>query len=147
MEAKLLLPAAQYVRMSTEDQQYSIANQEDAIRTYAKKHGCVVVATYADEGKSGIEIKHRKGLRRLLSDVVDVLLSVGRNSSTLKAERVILTFRRNAEILSYKCFHSASSVSRNPHFSNAIRWPRESLSIDSCQVFFSHCVCGKPEDL
>ena len=71
MEGKPLLPAAQYVRMSTEDQQYSIANQEDAIRTYAKKHGYVVVSTYADEGKSGIEIKHRKGLRRLLSDVVD----------------------------------------------------------------------------
>ncbi len=70
MEAKPLVPAAQYVRMSTEDQQYSIANQEAAIQTYAKNHGYVVVSTYADAGKSGIEIKHRKELRRLLSDVV-----------------------------------------------------------------------------
>ncbi len=70
MEAKPLVPAAQYVRMSTKDQQYSIANQEAAIQTYAKNHGYVVVSTYADAGKSGIEIKHRKELRRLLSDVV-----------------------------------------------------------------------------
>jgi hypothetical protein len=70
MEAKPLLPVAQYVRMSTEDQQYSIANQEAAILTYAKSRGYVVVSTYADSGKSGIEIKHRQGLRRLLSDVM-----------------------------------------------------------------------------
>jgi len=70
MEAKSLVPAAQYVRMSTEDQQYSIANQEAAIQTYAKGHGYIVVSTYADAGKSGVEIKHRQELRRLLSDVV-----------------------------------------------------------------------------
>lgn len=70
MEAKPSVPAAQYVRMSTEDQQYSIANQKAAIETYAKSHGYVVVSTYADAGKSGIEIKHRQELRRLLSDVV-----------------------------------------------------------------------------
>lgn len=70
METKPLVPAAQYVRMSTEDQQYSIANQEAAIQTYAISHGYAVVSTYADAGKSGVEIKHRKELRRLLSDVV-----------------------------------------------------------------------------
>ena len=70
MEIKPLVPAAQYVRMSTEQQQYSIANQKAAIQTYAKSHGYVVVSTYADAGKSGIEIKHRKELRRLLSDVM-----------------------------------------------------------------------------
>lgn len=70
MEAKPLVPAAQYVRMSTEDQQYSIVNQEVAIQTYAKNHDYVVVSTYADAGKSGVEIKHRHGLRRLLSDVM-----------------------------------------------------------------------------
>ncbi len=70
MEPKSLVPAAQYVRMSTEDQQYSIINQSAAIQAYAKSHGYVIVATYADAGKSGVEIKHRKGLRRLLSDVM-----------------------------------------------------------------------------
>ncbi len=69
MEAKPLAPAAQYVRMSTEDQQYSIANQEAAIQSYAKNHGYVVVSTYADAGKSGVAIKHRQELQRLLHDV------------------------------------------------------------------------------
>jgi DNA invertase Pin-like site-specific DNA recombinase/DNA-binding winged helix-turn-helix (wHTH) protein len=69
MEAKPLVPAAQYVRMSTEDQQYSIVNQEAAIRTYAERHGFVVASTYTDAGKSGVAIKHRKELRRLLHDV------------------------------------------------------------------------------
>jgi len=70
MEPKPLVSAAQYVRMSTEDQQYSIANQKAAINGYANSHGFVVVSTYADAGKSGVEIKHRHELRRLLSDVV-----------------------------------------------------------------------------
>ncbi len=70
MEATSLIPAAQYVRMSTEDQQYSIANQKAAIQAYAEKHGFVVTSTYSDAGKSGVEIKYRKELRRLLSDVM-----------------------------------------------------------------------------
>jgi DNA invertase Pin-like site-specific DNA recombinase/DNA-binding winged helix-turn-helix (wHTH) protein len=70
MEPKLPVPAAQYVRMSTEDQQYSIVNQAAAIQLYAQSHGYSVVSTYADEGKSGVAIKDRKGLRRLLSDVM-----------------------------------------------------------------------------
>jgi DNA invertase Pin-like site-specific DNA recombinase/DNA-binding winged helix-turn-helix (wHTH) protein len=69
MEATSLVPAAQYVRMSTEDQQYSIANQGAAIQTYAQKRGYVVVSTYADAGKSGVVIKHRRELQRLLHDV------------------------------------------------------------------------------
>ena len=69
METKPLVPAAQYVRMSTEHQQYSITNQEAAIQTYARSHGYAVVLTYADAGKSGLAIKHRKELRRLLHDV------------------------------------------------------------------------------
>jgi DNA invertase Pin-like site-specific DNA recombinase len=68
-----LLPAARYVRMSTEDQQFSIANQEAAIETYAQSHGYVVTDTYADAGKSGVGIKHRKELQRLLSDVMSGL--------------------------------------------------------------------------
>jgi DNA invertase Pin-like site-specific DNA recombinase/DNA-binding winged helix-turn-helix (wHTH) protein len=68
-EIRSLVPAAQYVRMSTEDQQYSIANQQAAIQTYSSSHGYTVVSSYEDAGKSGIEIKHRKALRQLLSDV------------------------------------------------------------------------------
>jgi DNA invertase Pin-like site-specific DNA recombinase len=46
--------AAQYVRMSTEHQQYSTENQEAAIRSYAEARNFVVIPTYADEGKSGL---------------------------------------------------------------------------------------------
>src|SRR3977135_2017925 len=70
METKPLVPAAQYVRMSTEDQQYSIANQEAAIETYAKSHGYVVASTYADAGKMCIESNNLQELRRLISGVV-----------------------------------------------------------------------------
>ena len=61
--------AAQYVRMSTEHQQYSTSNQEDTIREYAARRGFEVVRTYADEGKSGLNIAGRDSLRRMIEDV------------------------------------------------------------------------------
>jgi len=70
MQPISLIPAAQYLRMSTEDQQYSIANQEAAIGDYARRLGFEVVSTYSDPGKSGISIKSRDGLRQLLADVI-----------------------------------------------------------------------------
>jgi len=42
--------AAQYVRMSTEHQQYSTENQADVIRDYAIARGIEIVRTYADDG-------------------------------------------------------------------------------------------------
>jgi DNA invertase Pin-like site-specific DNA recombinase len=68
-DAKLLIPAAQYLRMSTEHQQYSPENQSMAIRRYAEGHGFVVVRTYSDPAKSGLSLKNRRGLRDLLQDV------------------------------------------------------------------------------
>jgi DNA invertase Pin-like site-specific DNA recombinase/DNA-binding winged helix-turn-helix (wHTH) protein len=70
MQSTPLIPAAQYVRMSTEDQQYSIANQEAVIAEYARKRGFEVIVTYSDPGRSGILIRNLKGLRQLLSDVI-----------------------------------------------------------------------------
>lgn len=64
-----LTPAAQYVRMSTEHQQYSTENQADIIRDYAAKRGFQIVQTYADDGKSGLQIKGRNSLKRLIDDV------------------------------------------------------------------------------
>jgi len=40
--------AAEYVRMSTEHQQYSTDNQSIAIRRYAEQRGYEIVRTYAD---------------------------------------------------------------------------------------------------
>ena len=69
MGQNALVPVAQYMRMSTEDQQYSITNQKAAIQSYAENHGFDVVSTYADPGKSGVAIKHRPELLRLIHDV------------------------------------------------------------------------------
>ena len=63
------LRAAQYVRMSTEHQQYSIDNQSLAIGTYAKSHNMEIVRTYADPGKSGLTIANRPSLRQMIADV------------------------------------------------------------------------------
>ncbi|MFZ2738250.1 MAG: recombinase family protein [Burkholderiaceae bacterium] len=63
------LRAAQYVRMSTEHQQYSTLNQADKIQEYADRRGIEIVRTYADDGKSGLSIGGRASLRKLISDV------------------------------------------------------------------------------
>jgi DNA invertase Pin-like site-specific DNA recombinase len=62
--------AAQYVRMSTEHQQYSTANQKAAIAVYAAARGIGIVATYEDAGKSGLTFNGRPALRQLIADVV-----------------------------------------------------------------------------
>ena len=64
------IPAAQYLRMSTEHQQYSLENQSAAIQKYAESHSFEIVHTYSDAAKSGVVLKHRAGLRQLLEDVV-----------------------------------------------------------------------------
>jgi DNA invertase Pin-like site-specific DNA recombinase len=63
------VPAAQYVRMSTEHQQYSTTNQQDAIGEYARRRGFAVVRTYADEGRSGLTASGRDALRAMIADV------------------------------------------------------------------------------
>ncbi|TWH94036.1 recombinase family protein [Bradyrhizobium daqingense] len=67
--ARRMSRAAQYVRMSTERQQYSIQNQAAAIAAYAHAHNLTIVRTYRDEGESGLLIKNRAGLIQLLDDV------------------------------------------------------------------------------
>ena len=64
------LRAAQYVRMSTDYQRYSTANQIDAIAAYAAEHNLSIVRTYQDEGRSGLRIDGRQGLKDLIADVV-----------------------------------------------------------------------------
>jgi DNA invertase Pin-like site-specific DNA recombinase len=61
--------AAEYVRMSTEHQQYSTENQHDVIEAYAAKRGYQIVRTYADDGKSGLRIEGRASLLRMIEDV------------------------------------------------------------------------------
>jgi DNA invertase Pin-like site-specific DNA recombinase len=61
--------AVQYVRMSTEHQQYSTQNQAEVIAQYAASHGMEIVRSYADLGKSGLTLRQRDGLRQLLQEV------------------------------------------------------------------------------
>ncbi len=67
---EIWVPAAQYLRMSTDHQQYSLNNQSDAIARYALEHNFDVVKTYSDPAKSGLRLKNRAALKQLLKDVV-----------------------------------------------------------------------------
>jgi len=60
---------AQYVRMSTEHQQYSTENQSDIIHRYAESRNMEIIETYADHGRSGLNITGRDGLSQLVADV------------------------------------------------------------------------------
>ncbi len=66
-----MINAAQYVRMSTDHQPLSIETQKAAIQAYAETHNFEVVATYADEARSGIKLLGREGMQRLLKDVME----------------------------------------------------------------------------
>jgi DNA invertase Pin-like site-specific DNA recombinase len=70
MSLDLLIPVAQYLRMSTDEQKVSLSYQAAAIERYALKHGFIISTTYEDSGKSGLTLKRRKGLTQLLQDVV-----------------------------------------------------------------------------
>jgi DNA invertase Pin-like site-specific DNA recombinase len=61
--------AAQYVRMSTEHQQYSTENQMDTMRRFADVRRMEIVRTYSDAARSGLNLEGREGLRELLRDV------------------------------------------------------------------------------
>ena len=60
---------AQYLRMSTDHQQYSLHNQSEYIKDCAEKNNMEIAYTYDDSGKSGVSIVGRHSLQQLLSDV------------------------------------------------------------------------------
>lgn len=64
------LQVAQYLRMSTEQQKYSIEHQRAQLEAYAAANGYEVVASFIDEGKSGLSLKGRPALRDLIGLVV-----------------------------------------------------------------------------
>jgi DNA invertase Pin-like site-specific DNA recombinase len=66
-----LIPAAQYLRMSTDHQQYSLDNQRVLIQKFAADNGFVIVQTYADSSRTGVVLRQRDGLRQLLNDVTE----------------------------------------------------------------------------
>jgi DNA invertase Pin-like site-specific DNA recombinase len=62
--------AALYIRMSTEHQDYSIANQTAALERYAEDHQMFIVKRFLDSGKSGLTLSGRHGLKDLLLAVI-----------------------------------------------------------------------------
>jgi len=62
--------AAQYLRMSTDMQQYSLENQASAIALYAARRGLSIIRTYEDAGRSGLTVGKRFGLQELLKDII-----------------------------------------------------------------------------
>ena len=64
------IPAAQYIRVSTDRQEYSIDCQITEISKYAHRNGFEIVQTYCDHAKSGLLFKRRAALAQLLQDAV-----------------------------------------------------------------------------
>lgn len=62
--------AVEYVRMSTDQQSFSIPRQRERIAAYAAARNYVVLRTYADVGVSGVTLAAREGLRQLLADAL-----------------------------------------------------------------------------
>jgi DNA invertase Pin-like site-specific DNA recombinase len=60
--------AAQYLRVSTDQQKYSVENQAAAIAAYAARRHISIVRTYSDQ-RSGVRIVGRDGLQLLIRDV------------------------------------------------------------------------------
>jgi hypothetical protein len=56
--ATVSIPSAQYLRRSTEHQQYSLENQQATIAQHADQHGFSVVQTYTD-ARTGVVLGRR----------------------------------------------------------------------------------------
>ena len=65
-----LVPVAQYLRMSTEHQQYSIEYQRAAIAQFVSANGMQVVQTFEDNGRSGLTLRGRPALQALLREIL-----------------------------------------------------------------------------
>jgi DNA invertase Pin-like site-specific DNA recombinase len=60
--------AAEYVRMSTDQQRYSIDNQRTVIADYAEKRAMPIIRSYVDAGRSGLTADQRPALLDLMRD-------------------------------------------------------------------------------
>lgn len=63
-----LIPAAGYIRMSTDAQKDSPARQRREIEQLASHEGCVIVEWYEDHGKTGTKSDNRPNFQRMLVD-------------------------------------------------------------------------------
>ena len=68
-EPRMERRSAAYVRMSTEHQKYSTANQLEFIREDARRRGLEVVKLFSDEGKSGLTFENRDALKAMITEI------------------------------------------------------------------------------
>jgi len=85
MTASQLIPAAQYLRMSTEHQQYSLENQSAAIQRYADSQGFEVVRAYSDAARSGLVQGTAPAFVNYCKMSSPVIRDIGSSSSTMSA--------------------------------------------------------------
>ncbi|MBW5407022.1 recombinase family protein [Morganella morganii] len=67
---------AQYLRMSTAYQKYSLFNQSQCISKYASEYGMTIMYTYDDSGKSGVTANRRDAFNQLIDDVVSGRINI-----------------------------------------------------------------------
>lgn len=67
---------AQYLRMSTDHQQYSLYNQSQFISKYASDHDMRIIHTYDDSGKSGVTTNRRDAFKKLIDDVIQKRINI-----------------------------------------------------------------------
>src|SRR5689334_12750572 len=80
MIANALIPAVSCIRMSTDQQEDSPAQQRAEVAKLAKRHGCYIEREFIDEGISGVDTKRRRGFQAMLqyvqqADTPKVILS------------------------------------------------------------------------
>jgi Recombinase/Resolvase, N terminal domain len=83
--------AAQYVRMSTEHQQYSPQNQADTIAKFAVAHNMEIVSTYDDHGRPEPEVVI---VRDIFSKFVDNRLSERELAFSLNEKGILSDMER-----------------------------------------------------
>lgn len=65
-----MTPAAQYIRVSSDQQRHSLSAQAVQIAAFAAERGYQIVRSYEDCGRSGLRLKGRPALQQLLADIV-----------------------------------------------------------------------------
>lgn len=70
IEQKQKVKVAQYLRMSTNLQEFSLDNQAQFIKKYADDNNMEILHTYDDAGKSGVSTSGRHDFNKLINDIL-----------------------------------------------------------------------------
>jgi DNA invertase Pin-like site-specific DNA recombinase len=76
VEKQRIRKAAQYLRMSTVNQEFSLDNQAEYIKQYADEHNYEITYTYDDAGKSGVTASGRHDFNKLINDIIFKEISI-----------------------------------------------------------------------